>query len=1004
MSVGKLSKLRLLAAVLLVSLALSVLPVSALAVNDDPAAGEPAPDNTGGIAGVVTGEVGSGETTALAGVAVHVYPVDPTGYLDETVELPVPVVTDANGVYIVEGLAPGSYTVFFEPTQGLYQNQYYNGKALGQNADPVEVEEGTTTPDINATLVPGAAISGTVLGEAEKIVDDDVPLEGVWVLADPIGQNGLYDETREGWSAMTDANGQYTIRGLAAGTYSVKFYQPEDSNYLSQVYRNKSFYEAPTPVTLTVGATKQGIDVTLDLGGSISGKVTDETTGTPMALANVFISAEPVNSDGSFDESRMGSIAVTGEDGVYQIKGLESGAYIVSFYPDPGTNYIPEYYNGSLNGQNVTPVYAMRAKDAGGVDATLKMGGAISGNVRGQVADSISTIPLQNVVVNAIPIAETETPYPQGLGGFAVTDANGDYTINGLVPGTYRVWFGVWSDSAEGYQNEYYEGTRYLSNAKPIIVEVGGVQPGIDAVLLLKTDIKAPEIAFATGPIDESNQASVEITGTAELEDGYRLEVYVFDQNHNSVAADVEMGEGGAFTARADVSPLADGTITVSSIAIDDAMNESAVSNQVEVFKEAKTPDVAINAVPVAPNGENGWYKTLPAIKLEADEAATIYYRWGSSGDFLVHSDTQAPVAEEGINTLQVYAVDLAGKTGDVVERKFKVDLTSLRGEGAIAGTDPGKGAIGVARGKTIEVTFSDEIQEGSRFNNIELKLGDTSIAIDRRIAGKTVIIDPKSDLAANSSYTVFIPSYSVKDKVGNVFSNRAADGYLGYKFNFTTASSGGSPSNPTPPGSGTSPGTSPGNQNPGSGNQQTAPGNTAVRSEKVFPDVPVNAWFRSAVSKLTSRSIIGGYANGEFRPHAHITRAEFAKMLCAAMGWELSSPKSASFKDVNSANWAYKYVETAKAHGAIGGYADLSFRPNSYITREEIAKIMAQVLNLPSGTSSLTDINASWAKDSINACAKSGIVSGYADKTFRPKAKITRAEAAKIIAGVIKD
>lgn len=82
----------------------------------------------------------------------------------------------------------------------------------------------------------------------------------------------------------------------------------------------------------------------------------------------------------------------------------------------------------------------------------------------------------------------------------------------------------------------------------------------------------------------------------------------------------------------------------------------------------------------------------------------------------------------------------------------------------------------------------------------------------------------------------------------------------------------------------------------------------------------------------LASKGIIGGYTDGTFRPNNNISRAEVAKMVCIAIGWELKAPATPSFSDVAKDNWAYMYVETAKAHGVLNGYKDGSFGPNKRV------------------------------------------------------------------------
>ena len=176
----------------------------------------------------------------------------------------------------------------------------------------------------------------------------------------------------------------------------------------------------------------------------------------------------------------------------------------------------------------------------------------------------------------------------------------------------------------------------------------------------------------------------------------------------------------------------------------------------------------------------------------------------------------------------------------------------------------------------------------------------------------------------------------------------------------------------------------------------------TIKQVQTIFSDVAPGAWYKDFVDRLVLENIIGGYSDNTFRPNNNISRAEFAKMICAAMGWTLLEPASPSFSDASRAHWAYKYIETAKAYGALSGYPDGTFGPTRNITRAEIATIIAKTLNLASGSSTLNDISSHWAEGYINACVKEGIIGGYSDNAYRPNNTATRAEAAKMVVGTL--
>jgi sugar lactone lactonase YvrE len=181
-------------------------------------------------------------------------------------------------------------------------------------------------------------------------------------------------------------------------------------------------------------------------------------------------------------------------------------------------------------------------------------------------------------------------------------------------------------------------------------------------------------------------------------------------------------------------------------------------------------------------------------------------------------------------------------------------------------------------------------------------------------------------------------------------------------------------------------------------------PGNTLgdQSNPTSFSDVAGDAWYKTYVEKLVGKGIISGYSDGTFRPGASVTRAEFSKMLSLALGWNVKAVQASSFSDVPLGNWASPYVEAAKLNNAINGYPDGMFGPSKAITRAEIAATIARVKGYALSPSSFTDTGSHWADSSIGACAKAGMLSGYPGGIFKPNGKATRAEAAKLIGGLL--
>ena len=146
------------------------------------------------------------------------------------------------------------------------------------------------------------------------------------------------------------------------------------------------------------------------------------------------------------------------------------------------------------------------------------------------------------------------------------------------------------------------------------------------------------------------------------------------------------------------------------------------------------------------------------------------------------------------------------------------------------------------------------------------------------------------------------------------------------------------------------------------------------------------------------------GYPDGTVRPAGNITRAEVATIFFRLLTdesrkelWCTENP----FSDVDSSNWFNNAVSTMYNAGIISGYPDGTFRPNAKITRAELATIVARFLEdrINAGVEiNLTDISGHWAEGFIIEVAENGIITGYPDGTFKPDQAITRAETVTMI------
>jgi len=164
-----------------------------------------------------------------------------------------------------------------------------------------------------------------------------------------------------------------------------------------------------------------------------------------------------------------------------------------------------------------------------------------------------------------------------------------------------------------------------------------------------------------------------------------------------------------------------------------------------------------------------------------------------------------------------------------------------------------------------------------------------------------------------------------------------------------------------------------------------------------IFPDVSFEYWAAIQIADLAERGIITGYPDGTFKPETAVTRGQFAKMLCLALG--IPAGGSSKFSDT-AGHWAEQYITALANQEIVGGYPNGTFKPDAQITRAEISAIISRSLDLESGTNQATfsDIEGHWAKDDIQIMASNTLVTGYPNGTFKPNASAKRSEVATII------
>jgi hypothetical protein len=177
--------------------------------------------------------------------------------------------------------------------------------------------------------------------------------------------------------------------------------------------------------------------------------------------------------------------------------------------------------------------------------------------------------------------------------------------------------------------------------------------------------------------------------------------------------------------------------------------------------------------------------------------------------------------------------------------------------------------------------------------------------------------------------------------------------------------------------------------------------GNAVNSSKTGFSDMNGH-WAEDTVNTLANLGIITGFPDKTFLPENPVSRAEFVKMISAALN--ISPVYQDVFKDTLPEHWYYSYVGGAYNAGLIQGNYGY-FYPDNKIIRQEAAVIIYRSVidKISQANYSFKDSDqiADYASEAVETLAGAGIIKGY-DGFFNPNALMTRAEAVSIISNVL--
>jgi hypothetical protein len=177
--------------------------------------------------------------------------------------------------------------------------------------------------------------------------------------------------------------------------------------------------------------------------------------------------------------------------------------------------------------------------------------------------------------------------------------------------------------------------------------------------------------------------------------------------------------------------------------------------------------------------------------------------------------------------------------------------------------------------------------------------------------------------------------------------------------------------------------------------------------SAAAFSDVAEGAWYAAATEYVMGKGLFDATGAGKtFSPNAPMTRGMLATALYRLEG-SPAVTAFADFSDVTKGTPLSAAVSWAGGAGIVLGYADGSFRPETSVTREQIAALFFRhATHKGADTSARGDLKAfpdgertaAWAAEALAWASGEGLINGMGDGTLSPQGTATRAQVAQML------
>ena len=169
-----------------------------------------------------------------------------------------------------------------------------------------------------------------------------------------------------------------------------------------------------------------------------------------------------------------------------------------------------------------------------------------------------------------------------------------------------------------------------------------------------------------------------------------------------------------------------------------------------------------------------------------------------------------------------------------------------------------------------------------------------------------------------------------------------------------------------------------------------------------LFSDIAPDAWYKDAIQYAYDNGLMTGVSATEFAPEATTTRAMIVSILARLEN--VTTAEAAGFADVDD-EWYATAVNWAANVGVVNGYEDNTFRPNTAITREQLAAILmnyaaykGEDVSNRADLTTYTDQPSTWAQEAMQWAVAEKLITGVTNDELQPQGNATRAQVAAIL------